>query len=872
MNKSMKKLISLLSALAICAGMAVCPAYAEESGADGVFEKSIETASGNAVTEYLSEYGFTGETVAEIEYDFSDSTVPEGKTINVPFVFKTGNGTEAARLSITGDGDISNVNYLRTRFEYTDEKGKAYNSGDLWSRTGFVEKKGKLRFLFSNTDRKLYAQYSGETLKTDGYMGYAPFTYVSADGAYTPVDTASGLTQLTIGASGAPALKLNVKIYSVKDSSGYKIPYTKYNYETNYTGAVGGLFAPSGIEIPMDFKNTNVSDVTVEKAADSDNHYIKIPAGKQYELMFAPQFRTVEGYSDYTYIKYKQYIASENPVFGTNSVTMGAYPGLTLALTMLTKTSIKLDNTIAAVPDMTNRWVEIMQVYDSSKKTAALYVDGEKYASVNKDLSGLNTMIFKFDNDTYIDDLEMGAYTPTVADRTYKSSFTVNNGGVDNDMSGYDFGKQMIIEAAYDFSSKDNVTVINLPIVMKDSSNSEVGRFTIQDNTSDDNGYYRTGFLNSTQDLKYIGGLVGKSGTIKILADREAEKFFVKYTGTGLKTEQYMGSGNLISGAGEIAKLTVGAGQTPAGTSISLKVYPADSAAVSEFKKFKTEFKYDGVTVDTINNSYLDFKASDAGITVKDGAVNIPKSKRFSLMLTPQFQGMEGKLVVKYRLKNANADESFSNNTVFVTNYGDTTGATRTKTEENRVAFVDLTDSANVSQNTKYAVMPYGLSGEWREFKQVIDLVNHTADLYADGWYCARASLNADTSYINNLTFKFDDCDVMIDDIVVEAYTDEAVKNTSKLYIGQLENGDYSVYASYADVNAADSDTMSVIAASYDSNGKLIDVRMNPITNFATESVSISGSNASKLKGFLWKDGVLTPLCTSIESQLAETN
>ena len=67
-------------------------------------------------------------------------------------------------------------------------------------------------------------------------------------------------------------------------------------------------------------------------------------------------------------------------------------------------------------------------------------------------------------------------------------------------MTGYDFGKQMIIEAAYDFSGKDNVTSINLPIVMKDSSNNEVGRFTIQDNASDDNGYYRTGFRNSAQE------------------------------------------------------------------------------------------------------------------------------------------------------------------------------------------------------------------------------------------------------------------------------------------------------------------------------------------------------------------------------------
>lgn len=39
------------------------------------------------------------------------------------------------------------------------------------------------------------------------------------------------ITDKTVSASGAPALNLNVKIYSVKDSSGYKIPYTKYNYE-----------------------------------------------------------------------------------------------------------------------------------------------------------------------------------------------------------------------------------------------------------------------------------------------------------------------------------------------------------------------------------------------------------------------------------------------------------------------------------------------------------------------------------------------------------------------------------------------------------------------------------------------------------------
>ena len=862
MKNIMKKIISLLSALAICTSMAVCPVYADEIVSSSLFEKSTETVSGKSVTESFSGYGFTGETVAEVEYDFSDSAVPEGKTINVPFIFKTGSGTEVARLSIIGDDDISSVNYLRTRFEYVDENGKAYNSGDLCSRTGFVEKKGKLRFLFSNTDRKLYVQYSGKNLKTDGYMGYAPFTYVKTGDTYAQVDTTSGLTQLTIGAGGSPALKLDVKVYSVENASEYKIPYTKYSYETDYTGKVSGLFARNSIEIPMDFKNTNTNDVTIEKDSVSNNHYLKILAGKKYSLLFAPQYRTVEGYSDYTFIKYRQFIASQNPTFGTNAVTMGIYPGSASSLKMTSSTTINFNNSSVVVPDMTNRWVEIMQVYDSKNKTAALYVDGEKYVSVKKDLTGLNTMIFMFDNDMYIDDLEMGKYIPTIADRTYKNSFTIESGGVDSNISDYDFGKQMIIETAYDFSNQNNVTSINLPIVMKDSSGTELGRFTIQDNVTSDNGYYKTGFNNDTS-LRGLGGLVGKKGTIKILADLDTQQYFVKYVGSGLKAEQYMGKYSFAPDVTKISKLTIGASQTPKGTSISVKAYPADSNAVSEFKQFKTEFKYDGVTINTINNSYLDFKGSATGVTVNNGVLNVPKSTKFSLMLTPQYQGVEGKFVIKYKLRNASQDTNFSNNTVYVTNYGDTTGATRTKTEEKRVAYVDLTDSLNVSSNTQYAEIPYNLSNEWREFKQVIDLVNHKADLYVDGWYCSQASLNNSTSYINNLTFEFSDCDVQIDDIIVETYTDETVKNTAKLYIRQMENGDYSICGSYADVNAANTDEMSVIAASYNSSDRLIDVRMIPIKNFETQKVSISGSNVYEIKGFLWEMNTIKPLVTT---------
>ena len=135
--------------------------------------------------------------------------------------------------------------------------------------------------------------------------------------------------------------------------------------------------------------------------------------------------------------------------------------------------------------------------------------------------------------------------------------------------------------------------------------------------------------------------------------------------------------------------------------------------------------------------------------------------------------------------------------------------------------------------------------------------------MYVDGWYCSQASLNNSTSYINNLTFEFSDCDVQIDDIIVETYTDETVKNTAKLYIRQMENGDYSICGSYADVNAANTDEMSVIAASYNSSDRLIDVRMIPIKNFETQKVSISGSNVYEIKGFLWEMNTIKPLVTT---------
>lgn len=863
----MKKMISLLSALALIASLAVSPAYADNA----VFEETLSMTQGNAVTENIASYGFTGDTVVEIEYDFTNSAVPEDKFINVPFVFKNAEGTEVARLAITGDGDISNTDYLRTRFEYVDENGKAYNSGDLCSRTGFVEKKGKLTFLFSNTDRKLYAQYKGETLKTDGYMGYAPFTYTGnkTDG-YTPVDTATGLGQITIGASASPAGSLKVKAYSAEDAAQYKIPYAKYTYETSRVGLVHNLFAPSGTEIPMDFKNT-AQGVEIKEDSSTGNHYLYVPAGKQYELMFAPQNRAIESYSDYTFIKWKQRVASEAPTFsGTKSITSGPYPGSITSLTMTAENKLKFKNTVVTVPSLTDDWVEIMQVYNPKKGNVSLYVNNDKYATESYNVQGLNTMIFNFDNDMYIDDLEMGAYTPTLADQTFNESYEITSGqSVDKNISDYVTSNQMIVEVMYNMDNADESKLtgnLNIPIILR-SNTAELGRFSIQDNTAAASSqYFQTNF--GQVNLQNLGGLVGKSGTIKILADFYAQKYYVKYIGTGLKTEQYMGWGAL--NGSDLTTVRIGAGGNP-GISVTTKAYPADANAVKEFKSFKTIYKYDDVTYSALKDSYLDFKATNAGVSISNGAVSVPKGKLFSIMLTPQNKGYEGKFVIKYKIKNAGNGE-FSNNSVYVTNYGDSFGATRTQTYETRIGFAGLQNTSSIfPDSVEYGNMPYKLFGDWIEFKQVIDLENHTADLYADGWFCVSKTLNASTQYVNNLQFKFDDCDVLIDDISVETYTDETVKNTVKLYVGKLENGDWRVSASYVDVNAADSETVSVIAASYNGN-ELENAALLPILNKSTAGVTISEANVKTIKGFMWKDGNLQPLCGAVTEDVAAQN
>lgn len=911
----MKKLISLISALAIAASL-VCPAYAAETEESGIYSQESTTTIATAKDFDLSSYSFIGDTMVEVEYDFSNSpmykTTPateEGGTetttdldLNIPFVFKS-KGAEVVRFSIIGDGTAAkNVSLHRTKFGYCKENGSDIGN-TLENRSGFVARKGKLTFLFSQTDKRLYAQYTGDGIKTAGYMGWAPFTYVGTKDeetettTYSQIDTTAGLTQLTVGASNAPAVDLKIKAYSVsaEEAAAIKKPYAKYTYESDYTGAVSNLYAASSIEQPMDFKvNTSVS---IEKDAESDNHYAKVSSAGEYKVMLAPQYRGIEDYTDYTFIKYKQYIPEGTTTFsGNNAVTSGKYGALPVSLAITATNKLKFKNTEYTLPEsMVGKWTEIMFVYCPSAGTVSMYADGKRYATESygsNTVDEINTISFKFDNDTYIDDLEMGEYIPTLADKTFETTLTwTAGGGKDVNIPAASQADQMIIEAEYNFVDK-TVSNLNIPVALRNGS-SELGRYSIQQKTTTgtiSDEYFESTF-NQSNNMDGRGGLVGRKGTVKILADTVAGKFWVKYVDgntNGLKTEQYMGCGALDLEKGTaINLLNVGAGGTPVGTTIALKVYPADEAAVTEFKKFKTAYKYDSNF--TINNGYLDFKAStDTTITVKDGMVNVPAGKDFSLMLTPQFQGYEGKFTVSYKLKNANADGTVVGN-VFTTNYGETNGATRAQvTQTNTVAFAGLLDGSSVfgSNNTSGGVlssqMPYTLSdNEWHEYKQTIDLVNHTADYYVDGWYCGTRTLNEATKYVNQLKFTFSGYDVQIDDITVENYTDDSVKNTAKLYvadekvtINEVEYTNYRVWASYVDVNAADDAAMSVFAASY-LDGKLVNISvptatMGELTNRSTKNAVVSGTDVDEVRGFLWRNSDLKPLTDLVKVTITQ--
>lgn len=862
----MKKAISLLTAFIMTLAFAAAPVYAE----DEVITKSFETAAKTAYDVNFT--NLNGDTVVEIDYDFENADLSELASFNIPFVFKNESGVETSRFSILGDAlaDVANAKYLRTTFTYNDSTGKNYATNDLHSRSGLVEKKGKLTFLFSVTDKKLYVQYTGSSFKTDAFMGYCPFTYIGTTDAETKVTTyaqatAEGLGKITIGASGCPAVNISLKAYTVTETAKYKTPHTKYTYDnTGVTGAVTGIYRNYGIEEPMDFKKTDKADVTIENDAEG-NGYIKVPAGKTYSLMFVPQGQGMEQYADYTYVKYKQYIASENPTFtGTNTTSIDKYAGAGSALAITGKTSLKFVGESITVPDMTGKWTEIMRVFNPMAKTVALYVDGKKYTTKSYTNDELDYMVFKFDTDMYIDDLEMGEYIPTAADNTFEENYTVAQGKtVDKDLSGYNFGDQFIVDIDYDFTDSTVSSSLNIPFILKDSTN-EIARYAIQDNTATAlSNYFQTNYNErvyngeTNKQLETLGGLVGRKGNIKILVDITGQNFSVKYTGTGYKTEQYMGTQSFRNSTQKITMLKIGAGGNP-GIDLHVKAYPADTAAVNEFKKYKTEYKYDDTAV--VNKDYLDFKNSGS-ITFENGAVKVPAGQTYQLMLTPQRQGYTGKFTVNYKVKNIGMTEFTGANTIYVTNYGEK-GAVRTKIDDRKIALCSLNSTDAANSDTVYFDTPYAVSGDWREFKYVMDLNAHTAALYVDGWYCNTVNVDNDVAHINTLNFKFPETDVYIDDVTVENYTDNTVRNTVKLNIETLKNGDYSIAGSYVDVNA--SKGASVIAVTYNESGKIVNIKKVPVENNGAKT-TISGTDVNKVKAFIWEDGTIRPLAAAKE-------
>lgn len=874
----MKKAISLITAMLMMLAFAVSPAYAAEGTVEAYF-----TTTAKQAYDFRNFGDLSGDTVVEVDYDFTEtdfSDFTETTGLNIPFVFKNEKGEETSRFSIFGDtvSTAKTEKYLRTEFEFVnpntkpDEPKKNHNISSLFARNGFVEKKGKLIFLFSTTDKKLYVHYKGENIKTEAFMGYCPFTYTITETTddetqettttYTQRE-AEKLGTLTIGASGCPSMSVSLKAYKPDNAAEYKIPHTKYTYDSDFEGPVANMFGASGYDVPIDFKNTNTADITIEKDTDG-NGYIKIPAGKQYSLMFVPQGQGMEQYANYTYIKYKQYIANDNPSFtGTNTTSVDKYAGAGSALAIKGKTSLKFGGTTVTVDDMTGKWTEIMRVFNPSKKTVALYVDGKKCATQSYSNVGLDYMVFKFDTDMYIDDLEMGEYIPTLADNTFEESFTVANGTyADKDLSGYDLGDKFIVDIDYDFSNSTVSNSLNIPFILRDSTN-EIARYAIQDTTATAaSQYFQTTYNErwyngeSNKALQTLGGLVGRKGNIKILVDTDAKNFSVKYIGEGYKTEQYMGTQSFRNTPDKIKTLRIGAGGNP-GIDLHVKAYPADTNAVNAFKQYKTAYTYDEAA--TVNKDYLDFKNSGS-ITIENGAVKIPACQMYQLMLTPQFQGYEGKFTVKYKVKNIGTADFNGGNSIFVTNYGEK-GAVRTKIEERQIALCSLSSTNSANPDSVYFATPYAVSGNWREVKYVVDLNAHKADLYIDGWYCNTVNVDSDVAHINTLNFTFPETDVYIDDVAVENYTDDTVKNTAKVNIETLTNGDYKVRASYIDVNSTKG--AMLVTATYNAQNKL--VQITKVDMAEKDAVTISGTDVNKVKAFLWEDGTIRPLAAAQE-------
>ncbi len=852
----MKKIISLISALSMIMSLGFTGVCADEN----IFADEYVIPNKSNVEKQLSGYDFTKNTVVEAEYDFSNAdweTNDLSNVINIPFILKS-NGTEIGRIAINGAG---NKSLYGTKIEYFDENGKK----DYLNSCGSAADKGKMQMLIDFTDKQITVKYYGENFKTEAMLAKFPF---SRDTAGTALDVTGGLTSVQIGASQCPQTNIKLKVFSPDNFDDYKSSKVKYDFE-------GGIFA-NGVDTDLfDFTRSTNKGANMKIVSDeSGNHYMSVPANETFTVMAA---QIGDGFTGKTYVRYKQYMTGIPTSYSGNYMT--AYHWKTGDQRAISKAGFNGTSIRNAAIDggvdkpqisldtgevLTGKWIEVLQVIDLNEHTAALYIDGIGQSKVDiLETSDILTKVdFKFENNVYIDDLEIGDVTSeldsVINNKIFerKINIAAKNSADTSINSLYNFNGNTVVDLDYEFTG----TPSNLPFILM-SNGTEFARISVFDSNekTDENALYGVKVANTVD-----ASAVAAKGRIRLAVDYSDSTVTAMYYGEAFKNRTLLGVIPFEKG-NTLTSVKIGASGAP-DTTVKIKVYEPDNFADYKITSAKYDFETDAYT-DKLDKNIIDFnKGGSKPENVKiisdnmgNHYVYIPAgTNNFSITPTSINCGFGGRFVVKHRQYiNGSADMENYSSGIEVKQYktGETLTAASVKFNGNNIRF----RGADVS-GQKISKLPQLAYGRWAEFMQVFDIDRHTATLYVDNVNYGTVALSDSISMINQVSFFFAENDVFIDDFEVARYSGETAITS---IVTEDENGYYAVMnAGYLDESLNDGKTSFMAFAAYDSDGKLVKVVSDTLTYpVNNKKFTIPNSDdIAAVKAFIWDGETLSPL------------
>ena len=762
----MKKIIAMISVLTMVLTFIAVPVIAEETTDNSIV--TVDYSINKMGKDYVLEPIFKTNTIIEFDYDLSNVTDASTNPINIPIAVKS-NGVELCRASIQESSlvfDVENPPKLIGTSMNGDVSGKA---------CGFVGIKGTITLAVDLENKEITAKYTnGDFLKQETLLGTYAFS-----GEY---DGTSGITALNLGASGSPVFSGQARIFSPATDAefeAYKICASKYNFETGKTNYA--LRYDNG----TDFCRSNAKgrESSVVYDAPSDNCYLKIPAGGTFAIMNGkPNF----GYSGKTYVKYKQYIAGDAALIGNSTMTAKHWKAndqRTIAKVQFTGNQVKGvgNSTITyELPESSLKsWVEVMQVYDLEADTATLCIDGVNCGTINNftDTDILSYVEFTFaENDTYIDDVEIGNFTGTVPEYIKKHYETLNISkgmATQNKKFNDTFTGNTVVEFDYDFSSGDFASGINIPFILLNNE-SEFARIAVNDVVKEgSDNFYNTRF--EVQGNVIQAAAVAQKGKIVLLVDFKNHSVSAKYYGNNFKQEALLGTVSIDETITSLTGFKIGASQTPEMT-VAVTAYEVDNFAEFTATKIKYDFETDKYT-EGLDTATFDFgkdinKNSGAriGETNTNHYLIIPKAKVFEIKLNDINRGYSGVLYLKHKLY-VNGDVPMTSGSYFEPQQY-ITGSTK---EIDSVQFIGNTVRTYVSNDAmvQTQTIPTNLYNNWFEVMNVIDFDNHKVTTYIDGVRYGTLNIDSEMNLFNVIKYEFYENEVYIDDLEIGTFMDD---------------------------------------------------------------------------------------------------